>query len=193
MYTYLKNDIENTVITLPNELPTDAYIVGTSFDDYVNGKWVLLTQEQVDFYNTNPTASPKEILQMKLDPINIELLRQNKLNEIDLYDKSENVNSFKLNEQNVWVDRDTRVSLMSTTKIKQELGQEYTTIWFGDLNVTLPCENVIQMLSTLEMYAYDCFNQTAKHKAEVNKLTTEKEITDYDITQGYPEKLSFNL
>ena len=193
MFTYLKNDIYTTTITFNNELPSDLYLIGVTYDDYVDGKWIKLTEEQIKFYSENPNASPKEIINMELDPINIEIVRQNKLNEIIDYDKSEDVNSFSLNGVNVWVDRETRVSLMSTTKIKQEMGIENTTIWFGNLHVTLPCENVIQMLSTLEIYAYDCFNKTAEHKSAINAMNNVDDIKNYNFKTGYPEKLSFNI
>ena len=193
MFAYLKSDISNKIIFLEKELPTDAYVIGSTYDDYINNMWIKLTEEQINFYKENENASPKEIIEMVIMDENINLIRQMKLNEIDDYDKSNNVNSFLLNGINVWVDRETRVSLMSTTKIKQELGINETTIWSENLHVTLPCNMVINMLSTLEIYAYDCFNKTAEHKLKVNELQSVEEIKQYDITTGYPEKLSFNL
>lgn len=193
MFTYLKNDTYNTLITFKNELPSDLYSTGETYDDYINDKWIKLTEEQIKFYSENSNASPKEIINMELEPINIETVRQDKLNEITEYDKSNDVNSFNLNGIDVWVDRETRVSLMSTTKIKKELGIEETTIWFGDLHVTLPCESVIQMLSTLEIYAYNCFNKTAEHKSIINAMDNVEDIKNYNFKIGYPEKLSFNI
>lgn len=193
MFTYLKNDINNTTISFEIQLPNDAYEIGSTYEDYINGKWILLNEKQISFYNENPSANSQEIIEMKMQPINIDIVKQAKINEITDYDTSSNVNCFFLNGKEVWLDRETRVSLMSTTQIKINLGEENTTIWLGNFNVTLPCKNVIQMLSQLEMYAYECFNQTAKHKAAVEALSNADEIKNYDITVGYPEKISFNV
>lgn len=193
MFTYLKNDIKNKTISFEIQLPNNAYEIGSTYEDYVNGKWILLNEEQITFYNDNPNASAQEIIEMKMQPINIDIVKQAKINEITEYDKSSNINGFFLNGYEVWVDRETRVSLMSTTQIKINLGEENTTIWFGNFNVILTCEKVIQMLSQLEMYAYDCFNQTAKHKAAVEALDNVEAIENYDFKKGYPQKLSFNI
>lgn len=192
MITYIKNDIPSSILAFDEELNPQFYTIGTTYDDYLNGKWVKLSDEQVAYYQKNPNASIKNIWEMTEVSENIETVRNKKIAEIDYYDKSSNVNSFNLNGYSVWVDRDTRVSLMNTTQIKKESGEPNTTIWFDNYSFTLPCETAIQMLSQLEMYAYDCFNQTAKHKATVSELDDIEAIKSYDYTTGYPEKLSFD-
>jgi hypothetical protein len=47
------------------------------------------------------------------------------------------------------------------------------------------------MLVALEVYAGDALNVTEAHKAAVNALETIEEVDNFDITVGYPEKLSF--
>lgn len=192
MITYIKNDIPSSILAFDEELNPQFYTIGTTYNDYLNGKWVKLSDEQVAYYQKNPNASIKNIWEMTEVSENIETVRNKKIAEIDYYDKSSNVNSFNLNGYSVWVDRDTRVSLMNTTQIKKESGEPNTTIWFDNYSFTLPCETAIQMLSQLEMYAYDCFNQTAKHKATVSELDDIEAIKSYDYTTGYPEKLSFD-
>lgn len=46
---------------------------------------------------------------------------------------------------------------------------------------------------TIEVYAKDCYNVTATHQAEVNKLTTIEEVEAYDYKTGYPEKLNLKV
>lgn len=113
-----------------------------------------------------------------------------KIAEIDAYDKSEAVNSFTLDGERIWLDKDTRVGLMNSTNIQKASGQENTTLWFEGKSYTLPCDTAIQMLSALELYALNCYNVTAQHKANVHALKTEEEIISYDYTVGYPEKLN---
>jgi hypothetical protein len=47
------------------------------------------------------------------------------------------------------------------------------------------------VLAKIQRYADASYLVTQKHIAEVSKLTTVAEVEAYDITQGYPEKLSF--
>ena len=117
-------------------------------------------------------------------------LKELKNNEITKYDTSSNVNVFSLNGVDVWLDRDTRVSLMNSTTIAKNMGQENTILWLGTVKITVKCDQAIQLLSALEMYALSCFNKTAEHKKNVEALSTINEIVLYDYTVVYPEKLN---
>lgn len=125
-------------------------------------------------------------------PSDSELLaqaKQAKTQEIEAYDTSTDVNGFQLNGNTVWLDKDTRMGLMNSTTIAKNMGQESTTVWFGGISMTIPCDTAIQMLSALEMYALECFNVTARHKANVAALTSVSEVEAYDYKGGYPSKL----
>ena len=124
---------------------------------------------------------------------NISIVKTNKLNELIVFDKSKEVNSFFIGETQAWIDRDTRVSLMNSTQILKNAGQENTTLWLNDLPITISCDILIQMLGTLEIYALQCYNITEQHKSNINKLETIEEINSYDYTKNYPEKLIFTL
>ena len=113
--------------------------------------------------------------------------------EIAAHDTSSAVNGFSLNGLTVWLDKDTRMGLMNSTTIAKNMGQETTTVWFGGISMTIPCDTAIQMLSALEMYALTCFNVTAGHKAAVAALTSTDEVIGYDYTQGYPTQLEINV
>ena len=117
-------------------------------------------------------------------------LKELKNDEITKYDTSSNVNVFSLNGVDVWLDRDTRVSLMNSTTIAKNMGQENTTLWLSTVKIVVKCDQAIQLLSALEMYALSCFNKTAEHRNNVEALSTINEIVSYDYTVGYPEKLN---
>ena len=68
-----------------------------------------------------------------------------------------------------------------------------TTVWFDGTSLTIPCDTAIEMLSALEMYALQCFNTTAQHKANIAAMTTVDDVTAYDYTTGYPEKIELTL
>lgn len=112
---------------------------------------------------------------------------------ISTYDSSPSVNGFLLNGQKVWLNKDTRVGLMNSTQIAKGMGQTTTTLWFGGMKMEVDCDKAITLLSALEMYALECFNTTAKHKAAVEKMQTVEEVLGYDYTQGYPEQLKMEV
>ena len=115
------------------------------------------------------------------------------LAEIDAYDKSSAVNGFALNGAVVWLDKATRVGLMNSTSITKAMGKPTTTLWLGESKMEVPCDTAIQLLSALEMYALECFNVTAAHKAAVEKLQTVEEVLAYDYTAGYPKVLEMSV
>lgn len=124
---------------------------------------------------------------------NVSIVKTNKLNELIVFDKSKDVNSFFVGDIQAWIDRDTRVSLMNSTQILKNAGRENTVLWLNGNAFSINCESLIQMLSALEIYALQCYNVTEQHKANINSLKDIEEIKSYDFTTGYPEKLVFSV
>ena len=112
---------------------------------------------------------------------------------IEKYDASSSVNSFLLNGMEVWLDKATRVGLMNSTTIAKASGQKTTTLWLGGLKLVVDCDKAIQLLSALEMYALQCFNVTASHKATVGELKTIEEVEAYNYKTGYPKMLEMSV
>lgn len=121
----------------------------------------------------------------------LEDIKEDLIAEIDNYDTSEEVNCFYYHGVPMWLDKSTRVGLMNSTSIEKSSGAETTTLWLGSITVTLPVDDLLKMLSALELYALDCYNVTAKHKADAHALQTIEEALEYDFTTGYPPKLRF--
>ena len=121
--------------------------------------------------------------------ITTEEAREIMMQEITDYDSSMAVNSFILNDSYAWLDKNTRVGLMNSMSIEKATGLESTTLWLGTRSYTLPIEIAISLLYQIELYAKECYNKTAEHKANVEKLTIPEEILEYNYKEGYPEKL----
>ena len=113
--------------------------------------------------------------------------------QIDKYDTSPSVNGFMLNGLRVWLNKDTRVGLMNSTQIAKAMGKATTTLWFGGMQIEVECDKAIGLLSSLEMYALECFNVTAAHKKAVAELNTVEDVLGYDYTKGYPEQLKMEV
>lgn len=154
------------------------YISRKGTDSYFK-RCTLLKDETVDNFVEIDSLPDPDLVSAK----------EKKISEITSYDTSSSVNSFFLDDMEVWLDKATRVGLMNSTQIEKAAGNENTTLWMNNISLVINCDKAIQMLSALEMYALECFNKTAEHKSNVMKLTTVKEVEDYDFTVGYPEKL----
>lgn len=129
----------------------------------------------------------------KMDALKLEQAKAEKIAEITAYDTSDKVNGFVLNGLLVWLDKATRVGLMNSTTIAKAAGQETTTLWLGGLKLVVDCDKAIQLLSALEMYALECFNVTASHKAAVCKLKSIEEVEAYGFKTGYPKMLEMSV
>ena len=168
---------DNKVISTENKI---IHIIGTDTygKSFFPARYSLEKYEEVD-------AMPSEEVITAIS---------NKIKEIQDYDKSNAVNSFSLDGMDVWLDKATRVGLMNSISIEKNQRKINTTLWFAVKGVMhkfeIDIDKAIAMLGALEMYALECYNTTAQHIANVSKLTTAKEIEDYDYTSGYPQKLN---
>jgi hypothetical protein len=119
-----------------------------------------------------------------------------KIAEIDKYDISTAVNEFYIDGIPMWIDRETRASLLATLTAEEANGRTSTTLW-TQTEPPFPVELTITMcrvmLQQLEVYAKDAFGVTQQHKAAVLSMETVQNVDDYDFTVNYPEKLTFNL
>lgn len=140
--------------------------------------------------NLTEIATMAEILDEEpIEPI--EPMRRALLHNIEIYDTSVAVNSFTLQGKQMWLPKETRVGLVNSITIEKAAGKDTTVLWFGGEKYTLPVDTALQMLSALELYALECYNVTAAHKAAVSALASVEDIVAYDYTQNYPEKLIF--
>lgn len=144
-------------------------------------------------YDENEVQKAFTEFSAKMDALDLELAKAEKIAEITAYDTSDKVNGFVLNGLLVWLDKATRVGLMNSTTIAKAAGQETTTLWLGGLKLVVDCDKAIQLLSALEMYALECFNVTASHKAAVCKLKIIEEVEAYDFKTGYPKMLEMSV
>lgn len=147
--------------------PTEGQLVRAGYSEYVE-----------------PVATEEEKL---------EAARSAKLAEIERYDTSDKVNGFRLNGSVVWLDKATRVGLMNSTNIAKAMGSKTTTLWLGENKLEVDCDKAIGLLSALEMYALECFNVTASHKAEVGDMADIDKVLAYDVTAGYPKQLEMEV
>lgn len=123
----------------------------------------------------------------------VESARRMMLEEVDKFDSSGEVNGIIINGQSVWIDKNTRMGLRQNIADKKAVSQSNITMWMGETPITMPCDKAEEWMCKIENYAYDCFNVTAYHKANIQSLTSLEDILAYDVTIGYPEKINISL
>lgn len=121
----------------------------------------------------------------------LDVIKEEAIEQITEYDTSSDVNSFTLQGKQMWLPKETRVGLVNSITIEKAAGKETTTLWFDGEKYELPVDDALQMLSALELYALECYNVTAAHKANVMTLESVGDVVAYDYESGYPDKLNF--
>lgn len=200
MITYIKKNVPGKFLELENALEEGLYNIGTTIEDYNNGAWVALSNEQTEFRANNLNASVNEVWNMEVKTNEYkapERTLQQAINEkrweIERYDQSREINTFTINGIETWYDKATRVGLANSIAIEESDGRTETTLWFGDSSLVLSIDKAKELLKTIELYALECFNVTSRHKAAVSGMENIDDVDGYDFKSGYPEKLNFNV
>lgn len=124
--------------------------------------------------------SPEELLQEAIE---------SKKREIEAYDSSEAVNSFRLNGMSVWINREDRIGTRRAIELDVEGGKTESEIWLNGFRLVVNCQLAMKLLDMVGRYAYKAYNVTQMHLHAVKQLKSVKEVEKYDYKTGYPEKL----
>lgn len=114
-----------------------------------------------------------------------------KLAQLATYDSSDAVNQFTYQGVNMWLDKDMRNGLIARLNAEKAMGKTTSTLWYENMSFTLAIDDGLQMLAALEVYASECYDCTAAHKAEILAMGISDAVIAYDFTTGYPDKLVF--
>lgn len=203
MKTYIRKNIKGYYIEFPEEIDAEYWAgkIGSTYEDFIDGKWVLLSEEQASFHTEHPNASISQVLSMTLPEPYVRTLEDAKSEKnmyIDEYDRSDAVNSFDVMQNNEvvatsWLIPSERANYRSSIDAAELVGLETLSLYIGELPVTLPTATAKLMLAQIQLYADQCFIVTKQHKAAVGAMESIEDVDGYDVTTGYPQKLVFNL
>lgn len=196
MKTYIWKLQKGFYVEFPEEIDAEYWDgqIGETYQDFLDKKWVLLSDEQVSFHEAHPEASVSQVLNMQIpeEPERtLEQAKSEKIYQIEDYDRSAAVNSFTINGKEMWLNVAERQQLATQISANESAGREEMTRWFDGTMFTYSISQWKGMLTSLEVYAGDALNVTEAHKAAVNALDTIEAVDSYEYTTGYPEKLSF--
>ena len=171
---YTKGDLIKSRNQIVIEID-DKQIINPTHEMLINDGWV-------EYVYIQPTE--EDIFEQN---------KQNLYNNILNYDSSEFVNVFYIGEMPMWLDKNTRAGLLLRFQAEKASGLENTTLWYNGMQFPLGVDLAIQMLFAIELYASACYDNTQRHIGNINNLTTQQEIEEYDYKVGYPEKLHFQF
>ena len=199
MYTYVKRNIPRHYVTLENKLNPNLYSnIGSTYQDYLYNKYVLLTDEQVAFHNEYPEATVEEVFNLAINDNSepartLEVAKKEMLQKIDSHDASDEVNGFLINGIKAWFTVQERNNYKASIDSAKLLGIESLSFFIGDHLLTITPEMAEHMLAAIQLYADQCFIVTKQHKLKVESLESIEEVDLYDYYAGYPKMLEFEL
>lgn len=202
-YHYVKSAIDyDGYIDLDNELSEDIYDnIGSTYEDYVAGKFVLLSDEQFAFHLDNPSASVKEVFAMQLEQAAepseeevIAALKEQKLHDIVEYSHSDAVDLFTINGViQGWRTPAERANYLQSLTSAELLGEQEVDFFVGKNFFTLDLHSARLVLARIQRYADASFIVTERKKLELETLQTAEEVIAFDVTSGYPDRLNFDF
>ena len=173
-------------VAISDRVITDSLFLPDTVDV---SAWKEITQAQADEYKAQLDAYQKSIEVVTDNSLSDAIIK--KIAEINDYSESDNVNSLTYNGAETWLKPAIRSNYLTSISSAELLGETSITFAIAGQAVTVPLQNAKILLAKIQRYADASYLVTQKHIAEVSKLTTVAEVEAFDITQGYPEKLSF--
>ena len=210
----IKDGYAIDIVELPAGL-NENFQQGETWEDVEKGDtWVQLSEEQGAFCAEHPTASAKEVWDMKIDvpeepepPITdkLQLAKQAKLQAIREQDRLSDKffisfikDGKEVQQISMWLSLAERASLLTNVlpALKYD-GQTAVTLWDKKVtpfvSITVPIAWAEEKLKLVEIYANATYNLAAANEAAVYAATMIEEVDAIDVAAGYPKYLMFDL
>ena len=216
-YTYITKKNRLTYIGLNDLLDPSSNDIGESYLDFLAGKWVLLSEEQVLFKEEHPDATIREVLDMKIsenepEPSQAEVIeaevfnraKDRKLDEIRAQDAKSNKffisvisEGKEVANSEFWMDKDLRNSLLNVTlPALQQNGDTTTKLWSNTIppaSIEVPIDWALNCIPVVEIYAKKTYDMMQGNIAKVYAAKTVDEINSIDVESDYPPYITFEL
>ena len=216
-YTYITKRNKLTYVGLNDLLDPSCNDIGESYLDFLAGKWVLLSEEQVLFKEEHPNATIREVLDMKIaerepEPSQAEVIeaevfnrvKDRKLDEIRAHDAKSNKffisvisEGKEVANNEFWMDKDLRNSLLNVTlPALQKNGDTTTKLWSDTTpptSIDVPIDWALNCIPVVEIYAKKTYDMMQDNIAKVYAAQTVDEINSIDVESGYPPYITFEL
>lgn len=211
-YTYITKENKLTYIGLNDLLDPSCNDIGESYLDFLAGKWVLLSADQVQFKEEHPDATVEEVFNMKLvekidEDIAVKELARAKSDKLEaIYQQDSQSNKFFISvisegkevaNSEFWMDKDLRNSLLNVTlPALQKNGDTTTRLWSNTIpptSIEVPIDWALNCIPVVEIYAKKTYDVMQGNIAKVYAAKTVDEINSIDVESGYPPYITFEL
>lgn len=211
-YTYITKNNKLTYIGLNDLLDPSCNDIGESYLDFLAGKWVLLSADQVQFKEEHPEATVEEVFNMKLvekidEDIAVNELARAKSDKLEaIYQQDAESNKFFISvisegkevaNSEFWMDKDLRNSLLNVTlPALQKNGDTTTRLWSNTIpptSIDVPIEWALNCIPIVEVYAKKTYDLMQGNIAKVYEAQSVEEINRIDVESGYPPYITFEL
>jgi hypothetical protein len=173
-------------VAIQNRTITDCLYLPDTADE---SAWKEITQTEADEYKAQLETYQKSIEVVTDNSLSDAIIK--KVAEINAYNDSSSVNGFTYNGIETWLVPSIRSNYLTSISSAELLGETGIIFALAGQAVTIPLQNAKILLAKIQRYADACYLVTQTHLAEVSKLTSIDAVNSYDITAGYPTKLSF--
>lgn len=181
-YNYI---YKNQFVTSDEPLDSTKYQIGSTINDYINGMYVPLNEQQVQYEEEHPSASPDEVFLMReiSDKIHVNTLSE----KAEIY-YNDNHNFIIVNGVNhrFWGYQDL---IFNAECLLSKNRETFVFNCDGTLYTGSP-QQIIDMMKTIAVYYYDIGVVLRQH---LRYLENNPDDSEYDYTTGYPEIPSFQL
>ena len=211
-YTYITKENKLTYIGLNDLLDSSCNDIGENYLDFLAGKWVLLSEEQVLFKEEHPDATVEEVFNMKLvekvdEDIVVNELARAKSDKLEaIYQQDSQSNKFFISvisegkevaNSEFWMDKDLRNSLLNVTLPSlQQNGDTTTRLWSNTIpptSIEVPIDWALNCIPIIEVYAKKTYDLMQGNIAKVYEAQSVDEINRIDVESGYPPYITFEL
>lgn len=135
-----------------------------------------------------PAPTPQQLL---------DKAKADKTAQLQAYDASDAVNGFDVvtgsHTITAWLTPEQRANYKNSLDSAEILGMDVVHPVINGVTLELSVSDAKVYLAQIQIYADKCYGTTETHKANINALETVEEVEAYDFTQGYPQRLTFEI
>lgn len=192
---YVNNSVTGQYLELDFALTIDGgYEMGTTYEDYLQGKWIELSEEQISFREQNQGASVREVINAELDPEPpgptpeqlLERAKNSKKEAMSSYAYSDAVRKMIIDGEDVWFEKWARQDYRVRIETAKRTGNNY--ILFRDEPTDANVVAVI--LDCMDAHEYKSEEVLAAKLKAVSECTTIEQVEEIGVDFGYPEIVS---
>lgn len=187
-FTYIKKNVKGYYVTFPSQFIDELYNnIGSTYEDFLDNKWVLLTAEQLAFKESNPEASVEEVFNMALNPEperTLEQAKSEKLAEISTYSMQAK-RAVSYEGTDVYVDSYQRMLVKDEAEVAQANNVDEIEV---ASNVMMSPSNAISLMSVMTERDNEVDAVREGKVAAVNSMEDIESVDSFDAQSDYPTK-----